>query len=212
MGYQKLQLHQIIMIHTWGSRVLKEVRVRSQHQGLGQVGLFKLQPLSGNDAYPKNHLLGGPAWVRGSGPRPGVGPQNTACVSCAGCWASTYFYLPQSWYAWSLHIYSLSNLKLDQLTSRATSSLGQGIKRVEGPCWYLRDPWLWNACGMSVWMMHVCSEHQVGTAAKGGSHEWVRGPGCGQKCQVDRQALPVLEGTMHVHVLVNLNYAVCVLH
>lgn len=55
---------------------------------------------------------------------------------CAMCWllGLQVFFLPQSWYAWSLHIYSLSNLKLDQLTSRATSSLGQGIKRVEGPC------------------------------------------------------------------------------
>lgn len=40
----------------------------------------------------------------------------------------------------------------------------------------------------------------------------VRGLGWGQGCQVNRGALPVLRGSMNVHMLVSLESVVCVLH
>lgn len=57
-------------------------------------------------------------------------------------------------------------------TSQEIRHLGLGrVIRPSGDlCWYLEDPQVWGACGTSVWVLHVCSEHPAGPTSESGTY------------------------------------------
>jgi len=55
----------------------------------------------------------------------------------------------------------------------------------------------------------VCSEHRAGPTGEEGTRGWVRGLGCSQGCQADRDFLPELKGATNVPVLVKLESVMC---
>ena len=117
-----------------------------------------------------------------------------------------FLYLPQTWCAWDVRVYSPANFKLDQPARRGSLGLGWGIKGDKGPG-HPRGP-ASVGCLRDERVSAGCS--QQASRWTRGPVGWVRGPGSRQGYRGDRGAVPVLRGSMNMRVLVNVDSVVCV--
>ena len=136
---------------------------------------------------------------------------------CAWCWllgTDECLYLPQTrcvctcaWAcAWITCFQTLSSTQWQvgdpQVWARVLG--GQGVLAFERTC----ECWVHE--GRVCECCKFASEHRAGPAGESGTMKQVRGLGSRQACWADREAVLVLEGSVSVHVLVNLQSLMCV--
>ena len=115
-----------------------------------------------------------------------------------------FLYLPQTWCAWDVRVYSPANFKLDQLVTRGGLRSGLGYEVGRG---FVLAPGEMHECAVPAGQMCECCMFagctKMEQSASRGPMGWVRGSGSRQGYRGDRGAVPVLRGSMNMRVLVN---------
>lgn len=130
----------------------------------------------------------------------------------AGYWllGGECLYLPQTWFVCGcVHLYSLTNLKVDPPMSKGTSGSRWGIRQA-GVC--ASTPRRTSECGVQrdKCVCKFTSEYQAGPNSDWGPVGWVRGLGAGQRSCVGRGAILVLGRSTNMCVCLGTWRVLCV--